>query len=307
MKKADYKKQIMVVQFMHPGSEHCPDKRKKNTNTYAWNFRDHKRKYLEVSGTYVNSDDVCIKDTIYFWGEWEPTSEVRRIDSLKKSNRLPQFIHTPFLDTTFKTYPKYSVEGKDPSKIHRQNTDPFVYGEHFIYSHCKQENYKDMRNLAPGSLILLGSSSDSRTDNACFMLDTVFVIKEGFPYNSATANSALEGKIPSFYDKIMGFEDWDSTIEEICYHGVNYHEKHLFGGMYSFSPCKPGKEGQEGFERIILRHDDIEEITNKLTQGLKATESTIERNRAIWDIICKKVQEQGCFKGIAMDYNKIEA
>ena len=56
-----------------------------------------------------------------------------------------------------------------------QNTDPFVFGESFLYTCCQQfKNNRptQLRYLAPGSVILFGSHRGGR-----FLLDTVFVTR----------------------------------------------------------------------------------------------------------------------------------
>ena len=60
----------------------------------------------------------------------------------------------------------------------RHNTDPFVFGECFRYSNCRQTHCEDLRKLAPGSVILFGSNL-----GGAFVLDTVFVVDFGVDYS----------------------------------------------------------------------------------------------------------------------------
>ncbi len=53
----------------------------------------------------------------------------------------------------------------------RQNTDPLVFGDHFLYSNCRQRQNGKMRDLAHGSLVLFGSKLGGQ-----FVLDTLFVV-----------------------------------------------------------------------------------------------------------------------------------
>ena len=97
------------------------------------------------------------------WGEWEPPSKVE--ESKASGPSYPQYLHRPFLE------PRTEFAG-------HQNTDPFVFGDEFLYTGCQQWRGKphgnpvQLRYLLPGSLILFGSCAGDR-----FLLDTVFVVR----------------------------------------------------------------------------------------------------------------------------------
>ncbi len=124
-----------IVEFTHPGVEYIPKKRvfdehviwkdeKKTSGIRKWNeLPSHKRKYLLCKGTYVDKDWKAKKSLLTFWGEWEAQSYFKST-SLKKGIS-PQFIHKPFLDDSY-------------SALRKNNTDPFVFGDNFWYTNCKQ-------------------------------------------------------------------------------------------------------------------------------------------------------------------------
>ena len=97
---------------------------KKTSGIRKWNeLPSHKRKFLLCKGTYVDKDWKAKKSLLTFWGEWEAQSYFKST-SLKKGIS-PQFIHKPFLDDSY-------------SGLRKNNTDPFVFGDNFWYTNCKQ-------------------------------------------------------------------------------------------------------------------------------------------------------------------------
>ena len=65
------------VQFIHPGLEHVI-----HGGLKPWNTGEHRRKFLEVQGSYVGTPDApSERGGLFFWGEWEPESEGELIAS----------------------------------------------------------------------------------------------------------------------------------------------------------------------------------------------------------------------------------
>ncbi len=63
----------LFVQFIHPGGEHTANAGRFRT----WNVGPHKRKFLEIRGSYAKNGKA-LEDMLYFWGEWEPESEIAK-------------------------------------------------------------------------------------------------------------------------------------------------------------------------------------------------------------------------------------
>ena len=296
-------KQVKVVQFIHPGGEHQPSVRniKNGKVIFPWNYGSHRRKYINTKGDYVDfNNNYYSNECLYFWGEWEPTSMVYPINPQPTGNNMPHYVHEPFFYPN--QYPPYSVNGKNPTSYHRQNTDPFVFNEYFLYSLCKQDRYKVLKNLAPGSIILFGSPIGTRSNNPYFVLDTVFVVKDAIPYIPNNYQMCLRGLIPNNYDKIMGFADWNDNTPKYLYRGVSYKDRNDFCGMFSFVPCKIGSDGKAGFDRVILRHSNINYITDNLSQGIKTTVTSINHNIKLWNDICDIVKQHNCQRGFNFKY-----
>lgn len=296
---------VCVVQFLHPGGEHRPTKRqlKNGIQPFEWNFSNHKRKFMKVEGQYIDqSNKLQSADDLYFWGEWEPWSNVHPISTQNQSADSPHFIHEPIYYKDPTKYPEY-LNGKRSQ--HRQNTDPFVFADQFLYGLCQQNRKTGptiLQYLAPGSIILFGSCKQK----SYFALDTVFVISERETYGPMSYYKDLGGNIPQHYDKIMGFNDWpkpDKSQKLVSYKGASFNKQ--YKEMYSFVPCKVGVGGMNGFERVKLTQRELPCISDKLTQSFKVTPSSISKNIEIWEKIREVVREQGCLEGVRMFYSEV--
>ena len=296
---------VCVVQFLHPGGEHRPTKKqlKNGIQPFGWNFSDHKRKFMKVKGQYYIDQNNKSQDTdeLYFWGEWEPWSNVQPVLTQNSQGDYPCYIHEPLYYRDSAKYPQpYGNETK-----HRQNTDPFVFADQFLYSLCQQNRKTGstiLQSLSEGSIILFGSCKFK----SYFALDTVFVISERKTYSPMSYYKDLVGNIPQHYDKIMGFNDWpepDKSQKLVSYKGASFNKQ--YKEMYSFVPCKVGVGGMNGFERVKLTQRELPCISDKLTQSFKVTPSSISKNIEIWEKIREVVREQGCLEGVRIFYSEV--
>jgi hypothetical protein len=149
---------------------------------------------------------------------------------------LPNAVHKPL----------FSIRGKV-----RHNTDPFVFGEHFYYTNCKQKqsgNGIKMLNLPPLSIILFGSEKN-RED---FVMDTMFVVDntetvENYKTHPTNYPKTLRG---ATIDLNGGLTNWHKLYKGEMYNFNNYYTNanpHIF----CFFPCKVDC-GTKGFERPII-------------------------------------------------------
>lgn len=333
---------IKVVQFTHPGEEHSISQRqiKAGNMIKDWNnTKDHKRKFLHTTGACVEKGKKTEENDIYFWGEWEPESEVSLIDN-PGGDHYPHFIHEPFLRLNESGQLIQGDKNSTPT-----NTDPFVFGEDgFYYSYCKQnKNGKptQMQDLEPGSIILFGSTINQNTDDAYFALDTVFVVgpvENKLEYNKNTELNKLKEFGPKYYCDIMNFKAsgnnsncsdngnarggncgscGDSKNERCtCYRGASYDDPIKCGDdkMYSFVPCKIGEDGKKGFERVKLRMDNFKCILdnlkpsdffqNNLNSASKITPTSFENNFKIWKNLREIIKENGCYEAVKLNYTE---
>ena len=291
---------VWAIQFIHPGQEHVIGKRQVTSAAYIYDWNScknqHKRKFMKVCGQYLDSTTDLQSDSIYFWGEWEPWSKITSLSSKIPQGDYPHYVHEP----------TYFAKSTPPLYCHKRgtNTDPFVFGDNFFYSLCQQYRKTGptkLNRLSPGSIILFGSCINPRTPNAYFALDTVFVVGEQMRYTAKAILRRLDPFFPAHYNDIMGFRYWkDKTQNLMAYKGASYTAQ--YEGMYSFVPCKVGKDGMNGFKRAKLTNADLMLISNNLSQGFKAQKSTISDNIDLWKTIRDIIRRQGFYEGVRMDY-----
>src|SRR5450759_1044192 len=111
------------VQFIHPGSEHGL-----HGGLKPWNTGEHRRKFLQERGSYLKTPDAAAQTgELVFWGEWEPESEGKKIVSPLPDG--PCWVHRPY----YVRPESYRGDGSCLRSGGLQNTDPFVFGDRFLY------------------------------------------------------------------------------------------------------------------------------------------------------------------------------
>jgi len=275
-----------IIQFMHQGTEHGPD----NKNHKEWNTGDHKRKFLISNAEYLDNN-VINTGQVFFWGEWEPQSSVRKLS--QGGNPLnPKWLHKPcFLPNPI------------PNTIGLQNTDPYVFENEFKYFVCQQFK-KQLRlrttylaQIEVGSLILFGSAKYPNTQNAIFQLDTVFVVNSWIDYNPR--NNPLDlPNISALYRDVVykkAFPRRAPNINLRLYFGASYQNQ--INNMYSFAPVKLSIHGNVGFQRLSLNNNQY--INPNLTQGFKISSGlTIQDVYNFWISIRNLSRQQGYLEGL---------
>jgi hypothetical protein len=267
---------ILTIQLNHPGAE----KNYRLGGGYSffegklireWNAdKSHYRKFIHQEGEYIKTlNQQPKKDELLFWGEWEGNSCFEPFNSWN-----PNGIHQPF----------HSLDIRE-----HQNTDPYVYGENFLYSVCKQRGR--LTQLERGSVVLFGSSFKYG-----FALDTVFVVGSFESVHDVAANEAAN------YSKTYR----ESTLEQLgdtyirpnpasklrLYKGLMYTEKQE---IFSYIPCKPfNEETKTGFPRVIFPYENLGgfQFSNNPT-GIKIISSNAEQTKEIWQFITQEVLKQG--------------
>lgn len=243
----------MIIQFSHSGQELNLSRRSRkkglaykfdspvlDTGIRFWNKEpSHKRKFIKHQGWYLKNignsfDPKPKKAELCFWGEWEPQSLFKLTGNrYSRTPSLPHAIHYPF----------FSTRG-----IGRHNTDPFVFGEHFYYTNCKQNTYRILRTLNKGTVIIYGSEKN-KTD---FIIDTLFVVDKC----ETVTDYHLK---PTIYPTILR----KATLD--LHRGLPNNMKLYKGKMYDFTkhysesepytfcfvPCKVNCD-LVGFERPVI-------------------------------------------------------
>ena len=315
---------VRIIQFVHSGREHTLSPTEKKNGIKEWNCGSHRRKFMLAQGQYVQGNSTLspVQD-ILFWGEWEPTSEVKRLQIPAGGDRVPKWLHKPFLrigkggnvilpkptltSNTSKTCSCTQKHTCAPTHSHKccpsnginQDTDPFVFGDEFLYSNCRQTNLTVMRNLAKGTIILFGSYVLSGPSAPYFELDTVFVVGENRSYTPKTVKKDLSGFVPPQYLPIMGYGRQNTSPQFTCYKGASFNN-HV-NGMYSFVPCKPCGGPVAGFQKPKLTSATLSLIAKNLL-SVKYTNSTLQQNKVVWNKIRNIINQQGFYEGVNLQY-----
>lgn len=279
---------LCFAQFLHPGKEHRPDV----GNAKSWNKASHRRKFLKNPGRYADGKNLVEKD-IMFWGEWEPESRV--IESMDNPvEHGPRFIYEPYYI-------------RPDSYVDLQNTDPFVFGDRFLYTLCQQATRNgstQLRNLEKGSVILFGSCIELQR----FVVDTVFVVDHWCDHNETNFRQVLKGKVSDTYADTTLSPCYREPVDESVkaagcikkrdlrlYFGATYQNP--VDGMFSFVPCLPYEPNTNGFARPVIK---IEGATrDNLTQVYKLTPKTdLHGIKRLWDEVVQQVLVQELMLGV---------
>jgi len=233
-----------IVQFPHPGGEHVP-----TGSVMGWNAGQHQRKFLVSPGRFVDDGDRVHDADLVFWGEWEAQSRV--VTRWLPRPELPTVLHTPYWSPPV-------------GEREWQNTDPWVFGDRFLYSNCKQHTNNTparrpsaLQHLPRGSMILFGSARSSR-----FVIDTVFVVasvagtfrpcedRRGLPVDEAFEACTIQRLGTSYEPHIAA-----STYSLI--QGATIDDP--VDGMFSFVPCRVHGDPAMRFARPAI---DLPGIVN---------------------------------------------
>lgn len=356
MSKKEHYSNVGVTQFRHKGGEHAPGTAINEKYFFKeWNYKfsdklkpnNHLRKYIRTPAKYINkgSQTEPTSGVVDFWGEWEPNSIAIPITSDITTDEgliYPSYIHFPVYienikydsdtqdsvlsvvydvkNSDYKNRFKEDITIKeDPKdKSNLQNTDPFVFGDTFYYTCCKQFQTK---RLKEGSVILFGTGYADR-----FVIDTVFVIKEIIKYNkntlAHTLNTFRNSKKDSerlYYNTVLSkvFERHDGSIiyqednDKYKFNiikGATYDNPVVVNGkeIYSFFPCKPASHS--GFPRLDFESntpavDEFNKITDKNIEyksaGTNATHLIDNDERKVYDF-WRKLREYTLAQGYCL-------
>lgn len=320
---------LMFVQFPHSGFEHQLTKDEEEKSLKDWNYGMHKRKFMKCIGSVIDQDLKCRESDLYFWGEWEPTSSAESLDRTADGHALPKYLQYPvlILNSNGKPTTPWHASVKCTQTINSvqtkgkralcQNTDPYVFSDHFLYSCCRQlrkNKRTKLQDLLSGSIILFGSSFDTKTDDPLFAVDTVFVVGEARKYYPKTVQQDLHGFVPDEYYTIMGFQKWPKRAPFTCYQGVSYKERPE--GPFSFVPCKtelPLEGGKRvGFKRPFIRMSDLEYNGNNLVNPLNtrtfSTHVIASETDAVqlWEKVKNIILSQGFSLGVQFKHYNSE-
>jgi hypothetical protein len=170
----------------------------------------------------------------------------------------------------------------------RQNTDPWVFGNSFRYSNCKQRAQAGLRKLRPGSVIFFGSTLHGK-----FVVDTVFVVANSTPFTPRHPPNVDDAfgvcTIESL--RTMVQDDFDFTL----YDGATFEEP--FNGMFSFVPCRRFDAGDYRFARPVLNLPRSYKVSNTRQPYGTKDPLTMEQVFERWDDARRQVLSADCLLG----------
>lgn len=249
-----------IIQFMHPGRYNCQE------DCIKWNCGRHKRKLIKNEIRYI--ENGSLKNSIgYLWGEWEPESYC------KKENGF--FVHTIKYpsDVIFNT--ANSCIDCCSKKTDYLNTDPYVFGDHFIYSNCMQRKYKELQNLVENDIILFGSKSKGG-----FILDTLFVVDREIKPDEIY--SACFKKATYQFIKNDNFKIYKAKM----------YDPQKAKEIYSFFPCS-----NYPFKRPVIDLEYIHSIKQGVCYLHKKYPYT--KSEDVWNEILNIIKDNGLYIGIS--------
>jgi hypothetical protein len=226
---------------------------------------------------------------------------------------MPRYIHKP-IAKRLKEYIENPVIPYKQGVKGWQNTDPYVLGRCFMYSNCHQVQHEFMRNLSPGTVIVMGSK------NGVYRADTVLVIDKPLATYSKNDYSELQellkkGEISQTYwettfvpllglnnpkaKRTCGNTNDEHVPQFTLYKTVSYEERESFNGMFSFFPCKPFEEGN-GFERVAVKNEEY--MNPNFGMGVKGNQVIKDEKEVynLWNDIKNQVlnDKQGLCLGV---------
>ena len=284
------------VQFPHPGGEHSAHSGR------IWNTanRDHKRKFMQFQGEWTDEDNNRHPGNLRAWGEWEPESKlVCKFDPKNGGRHHPNYVWTP-----------YWIPRNTYRCLH--NTDPFIFGNCFLYSNCGQsaESKKGLKQIGQGSVIAFGSGKKIEGKRK-WVLDTVLVVRDSFRYDPLNPREVLEGKVPDEFLEVTGgpLVAWaedprEGSASAPCapeserlrlYRGATPDDP--INEMFSFFPAIPA-DGESTFARPVVSLDD-KYFTSGNWQAPKGAghDHCPDTIRDLWGSLVTQVREDGLVLG----------
>jgi hypothetical protein len=275
--------ELAFVQFPHPGGEHGPDTDDPSLKRWEHGKHEHRRKFMRAPGRWRSEmESTSQAGEIVFWGEWEADSSVSAIAD--RCTGGPAWEHRPFFEGSQNA----------PAGAVAQNTDPFVFGERFLYTFCRQPGNSRLRQLAPGSLILFGSKK-----SGSFVLDTVFVVADYVDHTRDTYGELAVSRTSEVFRAatLEPMYAWQGTHGGRLYFAATADQP--VRGMFSFAPCLPA-EARGTFARPAIELPGLVKPTLAM-QARTTRVGALEDVHQIWRHVVDQVLDAGLALGTRVE------
>ena len=177
------------------------------------------------------------------------------------------------------------------------NTDPFIFGERFLYSNCGQAapSKAGLKRLGEGSVIAFGSGKMVGGKRK-WVLDTVLVVKDSIAFDPLDPRGALAGNVPDAFLSVTGgplTEDPKLARKPVeggfrLYSGATPDDPVC--GMYSFFPASPASD-ESCFARPVVSLDG-DHFNPRSWQTPKGTGRDLPTDelRQLWESLVEQVR-----------------
>ncbi len=246
---------------------------------------------MQFPGEWIASDDSPHRGELWAWGEWEPESRlIRELDQSRGNRDYPRYLWQP-----------YYVLRDNYRGLH--NTDPFIFGERFLYSNCRQGAHSPgLMRLGEGSVIAFGSGKQGVGGEWRWWLDTVFVVANSDLYPVSEADRVLKDWTSDVFGIVTGGPLADNheggcaaDVRLRLYRGATPDDP--VDGMFSFFPAQPAGDGT-GFPRpgIDLPSEYFNPACYIAPKGV-SREHCRDQLHSIWMALVAQVRQAGLVLG----------
>ena len=233
---------------------------------------------MQLRGEWIDEDDRTGTGDLWAWGEWEAESCLLRELNQLDDPGFPRYLWHPY----------YVRRQNGYGGLH--NTDPFIFGERFLYSNCHQRWKRKLRTLQRGSVIAFGSKKGD------WVLDTVLVIAGSVEFAAEEAPFVLADLTSEAFVAVTGgpLAANDAGASFRLYWGAT--PKDPVDGMFSFFPTVQAG-GEVGFKRPSIELP-IWCFTKRLRMGAKDTPGLAsDALRKLWESLVAQAREADLLLG----------
>ena len=239
---------------------------------------------MEFGGKWIEDDGSARSGNLRAWGEWEAESDlVCGLIQPRQDSHYPRYLWHPYY------IPRDNYQG-----LH--NTDPFIFGERFLYSNCKQVTVSSLAHLGRGSVIAFGSGKKI-AGNRKWVLDTVLVVADSLTYSAPEARRVLADAAPGAFLTVTGGPMVDNNEQASfrLYRGATPEDP--VEGIFSFFPAMPA-HGDAGFPRLLvdLPGKYFNPRNWQAPKGVRQ-QRTSEELRWLWKSLVDQVRRAGLLLG----------
>jgi hypothetical protein len=157
-----------------------------------------------------------------------------------------------------------------------------------------------LRKLAPASLILFGSTLDGN-----FVLDTVFVVKDSWPFMPSGIVPYTDDAFRVCTIEALRTDPKAAGKSFSLYRGATFDAP--VSGLYSFVPCRQADSDKARFPRpsVSLPQRYLNPKSWRGPSGAKEPRSVAELSE-LWEKVRQQVLDAGCLLGVSFSTPRLD-